>query len=62
MPLLERDQPPSLEDLEEAFNVEAVTKEFFDAYRYALHEVIIKNLKHKNINEIPYEKKHSFAQ
>ncbi|HAA83221.1 MAG: Uncharacterized protein XD67_0358 [Thermodesulfobacterium commune] len=63
LPLLENDDwKPALKDLEEAFNVEVVTQEFFDAYRYALHEVIIKNLKHENINEIPYEKKHSFAQ
>ena len=33
VPLLERDEKPKLEDLEEAFNVETVTKEFFEKYR-----------------------------
>lgn len=48
----------SLEVLEEAFNVEVVTKEFFDAYRYAINEIIVKSL---NPN-IDYNKRHSFAQ
>ncbi|MCM8782690.1 MAG: arginine--tRNA ligase [Candidatus Omnitrophica bacterium] len=32
LPLLESDKKPTLEDLEEAFNVEVVTKEFFQKY------------------------------
>ncbi len=35
---------PTLEDLEKAFDVEVVTKEFFDSYRYALKEIIVKSL------------------
>lgn len=50
---------PSLEDLQNAFNVEKVTEEFFDAYRYALREVIVKSL---DKYDQPYTKKYSFAQ
>ena len=49
----------SLDKIIEAFSLEKVTEEFFEAYKYALKEVIIKSLsKYK----VPYEKKHSFAQ
>ncbi len=59
-PILEKDDhKPTLEDLENAFNVEKVTEEFFDAYRYALKEIIVKSL---NQYDAPYEKKYSFAQ
>ncbi|HQG79226.1 MAG TPA: Eco57I restriction-modification methylase domain-containing protein, partial [bacterium] len=60
LPILENDEwKPALEDLEKAFDVEIVTKEFFDAYRYALREVVIKSL---SKYDVPFEKKHSFAQ
>ncbi len=49
----------SLEKIIEAFSVEKVTEEFFEAYKYALREVIIKSL---SKYDTPYEKKHSFAQ
>lgn len=39
LPLLESDQPPTLAELEEAFNVEKVTKEFFTKYRELYHSV-----------------------
>jgi len=60
LPILENDEwKPALEDLEKAFDVEIVTKEFFDSYRYALREVVIKSL---SKYDVPFEKKHSFAQ
>jgi len=49
----------SLEKIIEAFSIEKVTEEFFEAYKYALREVIIKSL---SKYDAPYEKKHSFAQ
>ncbi|MEO0262786.1 MAG: hypothetical protein ABIM62_03590, partial [candidate division WOR-3 bacterium] len=48
----------SLEEIIKSFSVEKVTKEFFESYRYAIKEVIIKSL-NKDIEE---SKKHSFAQ
>lgn len=48
----------SLERIKEAFSVERVTKEFFDAYRYALKEVIIKSLP----EEFDYNNRFSFSQ
>jgi hypothetical protein len=48
----------SLEKIKEAFSVEKITNEFFDAYRYALNEIIIKSLN----NDVEYRIKHSFAQ
>ncbi|MBP9017526.1 MAG: Eco57I restriction-modification methylase domain-containing protein [Paludibacteraceae bacterium] len=45
--------------IKEAFSVEKVTDEFFDAYRYALNEVIIESL---SDYEVDYRIKHSFAQ
>lgn len=48
----------SLETIKEAFSVEKVTEEFYEAYRYALKEVIIKSLP----EDYPYQKRHSFAQ
>ncbi len=60
LPILEDDDfKPTLEDLEKAFDVEVVTKEFFDSYRYALREIIVKSL---SKYDTPYEKKYSFAQ
>ena len=57
--LLQNDEhKPTLQELEAAFSIEQVTEEFFDAYRYALNEIIIKSLS----QDFPYEKKHSFAQ
>jgi len=49
----------SLDTLIEAFSVEKVTEEFFEAYKYALKEVIIKSLSNYDTS---YDKKHSFAQ
>ncbi len=49
----------SFEKIVEAFSIEKVTEEFFEAYKYALREVIIKSLSNYHA---PYEKKHSFAQ
>ena len=43
----------SLDTLIEAFSVEKVTEEFFEAYKYALREIIIKSLSNYNV---PYEK------
>ena len=48
----------SIESIVDAFNVEKVTEEFFEAYRYVLNEVIIKSLD----SNIDYKTKHSFAQ
>lgn len=48
----------TLEKIKEAFSVEKITNEFFDAYRYALNEIIIKSLN----NDVEYRIKHSFAQ
>ncbi|AHF98224.1 hypothetical protein DESACE_08955 [Desulfurella acetivorans A63] len=60
LPIIENDGfQPTLEDLEKAFDVEVVTKEFFEAYKYALREIIIKSLSKFNLS---YEKKHSFSQ
>lgn len=59
LPILEDDNlKPTLEDLEKAFGVEVVTEEFFEAYRYAISEIIIKSLN----KEVEYVKRHSFAQ
>jgi len=49
----------SLSKIKEAFSVEKVTEEFFQAYRYAITDVIIKSFEDSHI---PYEKKHSFSQ
>lgn len=49
----------ALESIKEAFSVEKVTDEFFEAYRYALNEIIIKSL---NKYDVEYRVKHSFAQ
>ncbi|MEN3046905.1 MAG: hypothetical protein ABDH49_08025 [Candidatus Hydrothermales bacterium] len=57
LPILESDRKPTLEELEEAFSVEAVTREFFEAYKYAINEVIIKSLDKR----VDYNKRHSFA-
>lgn len=48
-----------LESIKEAFSIEKVTDEFFEAYRYALNEIIIKSL---NKYDVEYRIKHSFAQ
>ncbi|MBO8140387.1 MAG: Eco57I restriction-modification methylase domain-containing protein [Thermosipho sp. (in: Bacteria)] len=49
----------SLESIKEAFSVEKVTEEFFEAYKYALNKVIIPSL---SDYEASHQKKHSFAQ
>ncbi len=58
LPLLGDDKIVTLNELEGAFNIEVVTEEFFEAYRYALNEVLIKCLN----RNVEYNKKHSFAQ
>lgn len=58
LPLLEDDRKPTLEALEKTFSVEPVTEEFFEAYKFALNDVIIKALP----KSAPQDKKHSFAQ
>ncbi len=71
LPLLERDErKPTLEDLEEAFNVEIVTQEFFQKYRdlfiktkLALDKILQRDkkvkeeFKVKNINTVDFAKK-----
>ncbi|MGQ9820195.1 MAG: Eco57I restriction-modification methylase domain-containing protein, partial [Candidatus Kapaibacteriales bacterium] len=49
----------SLDKIKDAFSVEKVTEEFFEAYKYALRNVIIPELKNNNVMD---DKKHSFAQ
>jgi hypothetical protein len=58
LPLLEDDRKPTLEALEDVFSVEPVTEEFFEAYKYALDNVIVPSLP-KSASQ---DKKHSFAQ
>ncbi|MEO0285533.1 MAG: DNA methyltransferase [candidate division WOR-3 bacterium] len=48
----------NLEQIISAFDIERVTEEFFEAYRYALTEKIVKNLD----NKIEESKRFSFAQ
>ncbi|MCD6270296.1 N-6 DNA methylase, partial [bacterium] len=71
VPILQDDsRDPTLRDLEEAFSVEKVTKEFFEKYRQLFHKVkealdeIVKkdkkvqqNFKEKNINTVNFAKK-----
>ncbi len=71
LPILENDDlRPTLEDLEEAFNVEVVTKEFFEKYRdlfirtkLELDKIVQKNTNvkkefdNKNINTVDFAKK-----
>ncbi|GIV26635.1 MAG: hypothetical protein KatS3mg027_0449 [Bacteroidia bacterium] len=48
----------SLNGIKDVFSVEKVTEEFFEAYKYALKEIIIKSLD----NRVDDRKKFSFAQ
>ncbi len=71
LPILEDDNwKPTLEDLEKAFDVEVVTKEFFEKYRdlfigtkLKLDKIVEKNkkvskeFKNKNINTVDFAKK-----
>lgn len=71
MPILEDDdRRPTLEDLEQAFNVEVVTREFFEKYRdlfirtkSELDKILHKDtkvnqeFKNKNINTVDFVKK-----
>jgi len=71
LPILQDDEgKPTLERLEEAFNIEPVTKEFFEEYRCLLirtvdsldeivrkDEKIKKDFKTKNINTVDFAKK-----
>ncbi|MCM8809819.1 MAG: transposase, partial [Candidatus Omnitrophica bacterium] len=71
IPILENDEwKPTLEDLEEAFNVEVVTKEFFQKYRdlfirtkLELDKILISDIKvkqefeRKNINTVDFAKR-----
>jgi len=46
LPLIEDDyKKPTLKDLESAFSVEPVTDQFFEAYKFALEQKILKSLK-----------------
>lgn len=59
LPLLEDDRKrPTLKDLEEAFSVEPITEEFFEAYRYAIKEVIVRSLGEGS----DYKRRYAFAQ
>ncbi len=49
----------TLNKIIESFSVERITEEFFEAYKFGLKNVIIKSI---NRDDIPYQKKHSFAQ
>ena len=70
LPILEKDDFPTLEDLEKVFDVEVVTKEFFEKYRdlfirtkLQLDEIVKNNPKvqqefqNKNINTVDFAKK-----
>ncbi|NPV38693.1 MAG: N-6 DNA methylase [Brevinematales bacterium] len=48
----------SLQELQEAFSIEKVTEEFFEAYKHAINNIIIPSLD----QNIDYNKRHSFAQ
>ncbi|MGB9795059.1 DNA methyltransferase, partial [Caldisericum exile] len=50
----------TLENLIESFNVEKVTEEFFEAYKFALREKLIKEALSRY--DLPYKKKYSFSQ
>ena len=39
LPIIQREDQPKFEDIEEAFSVETVTKEFFNKYRELFHDV-----------------------
>jgi hypothetical protein len=59
LPILQNDEiKPTLEDLEKAFDVEVVTEEFFEAYKYSLNEVIINSLD----KGVDYNKRYTYAQ
>ncbi len=70
LPLLQNDKNPTLEDLENAFSVEKVTKEFFEKYRELFHKLtdalneiikkdkkIKKDFESKNIQSADFTKK-----
>ena len=50
----------SLETIKEAFSVEKVTEEFFEAYRYALKNIVINSI--QSPEDTPYAKKYAFGQ
>ncbi len=50
LPILQKEEKPTFEDIEEAFGVETVTKEFFNKYRelfHKVHEALEKEIKKK---------------
>jgi len=50
LPILQKEEKPTFEDIEEAFSVETVTKEFFNKYRelfHDVHEALEKEIKKK---------------
>jgi len=57
--LMDDEHKPTLSQLENTFSIEKVTDEFFEAYKFALYNVLIPAL---NNSDVPYNKKHSFAQ
>ncbi|MEM5800993.1 MAG: Eco57I restriction-modification methylase domain-containing protein [Candidatus Aenigmatarchaeota archaeon] len=56
--LVDEENAITLDLLEEAFSVETITEEFFEAYRYALNYVLKSNLP----LEIDVKRRHTFSQ
>ncbi len=60
VPLLKNDYPPYLSDLEEAFNIEAVSDEFYEKYKFQLFnmkEELDKIVEKDNIIKTEFEQK-----
>ncbi|MEA2020775.1 MAG: TaqI-like C-terminal specificity domain-containing protein [Patescibacteria group bacterium] len=70
LPLLTSEEKPSLTDLEDAFDIEVVTKEFFEKYRKLYHKVkdaldkvskeneaVKKDFEDKNVDTVDFAKK-----
>ena len=70
LPIIQREDQPKFEDIEEAFSVETVTKEFFNKYRELFHDVhdalereikkspqLKKEFKEKEVSTVDFAKK-----
>ncbi|MGI6423088.1 MAG: Eco57I restriction-modification methylase domain-containing protein [Candidatus Dojkabacteria bacterium] len=60
LPIIQREDQPKFEDIEEAFSVETVTKEFFNKYRELFHDVhdaLEKEIKRKPQLKEEFDKK-----
>lgn len=60
LPILQKEEKPRFEDIEEAFSVEIVTKEFFNKYRelfHDVHEALEKEIKKKPHIKEEFERK-----